>query len=86
LKLNDRIRIAPIIPRSAEQAEWLIIGESEGSFLFRKSDSDAQVEIPESFVEKVHRFSGTAAALVQLAGRLQWNSANQRWQTDAGKA
>ena len=80
LKLNDRIRIAPIIPRSAEQAEWLIIGESEGSFLFRKSDSDAQVEIPESFVEKVHRFSGTAAALVQLAGRLQWNSANQRWQ------
>lgn len=80
LKLNDRIRIAPIIPRSAETVEWLIIGEPDGSFLFRKSDSDAQVEIPAFFIEKVHRFSGRAAALVQLAGRLQWNSANQRWQ------
>jgi hypothetical protein len=80
LKLNDRVRIAPTIPRPAEQAEWLNIGESEGSFLFRKSDSDAQVEIPASFVEKVHRFSGTTAALVQLAGRLQWNSVTQRWQ------
>lgn len=80
LKLNDRVRIASTIPRSAEQVEWLIIGESKGSFLFQKSDSDAQVEIPASFVEKVHRFSGTTAALVQLAGRLQWNSVKQRWQ------
>jgi hypothetical protein len=80
LKLNDRVRIAPTIPRSAEQAEWLIIGESERSFLFHKSDSGVRVEIPASFIEKVHRFAGTTPALVQLAGRLQWNSVNQRWQ------
>jgi hypothetical protein len=80
LKLNGRVRIAPIIPRCAEPTEWLIIGESNEVFLLRKSDSDAQVEIPASFIEKVHRFSGTTAALIQLAGRLQWNSVNQCWQ------
>jgi hypothetical protein len=80
LKLNDRVRIVPLIPRKAEQAEWLIIGDSGGGFLFQKSDSGAQVEIPASFMEKVHRFSGTALGLVQLAGRLQWNSVNHRWQ------
>lgn len=80
LKLNDRVRIAPVIPRRAEQPEWLMVGDSGGALLFQKSDSDAQVEIPASFIEKVHRFSGTAPALVQLAGRLQWNSVNQRWQ------
>jgi hypothetical protein len=79
LKLNERVRIVPIIPRSAENVDWLIIEESAAGFVFRKSDSDAQVEIPASFIEKVHRFSGTAA-LVQLAGRLQWNSVGQRWQ------
>ncbi len=80
LKLHERVRIAPIIPRQAEQAEWLIIRNSDGSFLFQKLDSGAQVEIPASFIEKVHRFSGMTPALVQLVGRLQWNSVDQRWQ------
>lgn len=80
LKLNDRVRIAPTIPKSAEQVEWLIIGEPEGNLLLRKSDSDAQVEIPVSFIEKVHRFSGTTGILIQIAGRLQWKSVNQYWQ------
>lgn len=75
-----RVRIAPTIPKSAEQVEWLIIGEPEGNLLLRKSDSDAQVEIPVSFIEKVHRFSGTTSILIQIAGRLQWNSVNQYWQ------
>jgi hypothetical protein len=79
LKLNQRVRIVPIIPRSAQNVEWLIIEESAASFVFRKSDSDSQVDIPASFIEKVHHFSGTAA-LIQLTGRLQWNSVHQRWQ------
>jgi hypothetical protein len=79
LKLNERVRIVPIIPRAAETVEWLIIEEPAGSFVFRKSDSDAQIEIPASFIEKVHRFSGTTA-LIQLTGRLQWNSVHRRWQ------
>lgn len=60
-------------------AEWLVIGESDGVFFLRKSDSDAQVEIPTSFIEKVHRFSGNAV-LLQLSGRLQWDSVHQNWQ------
>jgi hypothetical protein len=80
LTLNDRVRIAPTIPRQAEQVEWLIVQDSEGSFLFQKLDSGARIEIPTSFIEKVHRFSSVTPALVQIAGRLQWNSVNQRWQ------
>jgi len=67
LKLNDRIRIAPIIPRRVEQAEWLISGDSQGTFLCQKLGSGAQVEVPLSFIEKVHSFVGAAPALVQLA-------------------
>jgi hypothetical protein len=80
VKLNDRVRIGPVIPRRAEQSEWIVKANAGGSLLFQKSDSDAQVEIPLSFIEKVHRFTGSPPALVQLAGRLQWNSVNQRWQ------
>jgi len=39
LKLNKRVRMAPVIPRRAAQAEWLVIGDSEGSFLLQESDS-----------------------------------------------
>jgi hypothetical protein len=79
LKLHERVSIPPIIPRQAEQAEWSIIRNSDGSFLFQKLDSGAQVEIPASFIEEVHRFYAMTPALVQLVGRLQWNSVDQRW-------
>jgi hypothetical protein len=36
-----------------------------------------RVEIPASFIEKVHHFGASAPALVQLAGRLQWISVGQ---------
>ena len=85
LKLHERVRISPIIPRQAEHVEWSIIRNSDESFLFQKLDSSAQVEIPASFIEKVNRFCGMTPALVQLMGRLQWNSVDQRWQLTSEK-
>lgn len=80
LKPYDRVRIEPIVPRHAEQTEWILQSNSEGCLVFQKVDSQRYAEIPASFIEKVHRFTGTAPALVQLGGRLQWNSVDQRWQ------
>jgi len=80
LKPYDRVRIEPIVPRHAEQTEWILQSNSEGCLVFQKVDSQRYAEIPASFIEKVHRFTGTAPALVRLGGRLQWNSVDQRWQ------
>ena len=80
LKPYDRVRIDPIVPRQAEQAEWILQSNSDACLIFQKLDSQAYAEIPVSFVEKIHRFSGTAPARVRLSGRLQWNSVAQRWQ------
>lgn len=80
LKVNDRVRIEPIVPRRAEQSEWILRSNSAGCLLFEKLDSMAQVEIPASFIEKVHRFGVSTPGLVQLAGRLQWISVGQHWQ------
>jgi len=81
LKPYERVRIEPIVPREAERADWIVQSTSEGNFVFQKADSHRYAEIPASFIEKVHHFTGSAPALVRLTGRLQWNSVAQQWQT-----
>ncbi len=80
LKTYDRVRIAPIVPRRLEQDEWILTSNPGEPLLFQKVSSMAQIEIPSSFIKKVHRFGGSTPVLVQLAGRLQWISAGQHWQ------
>ena len=79
LKVGERVRIEPIVPRRAEQAEWMLESNSDGCYVFQKLGASGRVEIPASFVEKVHRFGGGTPALVQLAGRVQWTSVGQKW-------
>jgi hypothetical protein len=85
LKVYERVRIEPIIPRYAERIEWIVESSSGGSFVFEKTGSQSRAEIPGSFIEKVHRFGSAAPALVQLTGRLQWNSVSRRWQVMSEK-
>jgi hypothetical protein len=54
LKPYERVRIEPIVPRAAEQADWIVQSTSEGNFVFQKADSQRYAEIPASFIEKVH--------------------------------
>lgn len=79
LKVGERVWIEPIVPRIAEQAEWIVESNSDGCYVFQKLGASGRTEIPASLIEKVHRFGSSTAALVQLAGRLQWTSVGQRW-------
>jgi hypothetical protein len=78
LRVGERVRIEPIVPRRAEQAEWMLESNSDGCYVFQKLGASGRAEIPVSFIEKVHRFGGSTP-LVELAGRLQWTSVGQRW-------
>jgi hypothetical protein len=79
LKVYEHVRIEPIVPRQAEQAEWMIESAVNGCYEIQKLGATGRIEIPSSFIEKVHRFGGNVPALIQLAGRLQWTSIGQRW-------
>jgi hypothetical protein len=74
LKVHDRVHISPIVPREHEQSDFRVVEDKGGYFIFEKLDSTRQVDIPKSFVEKIHKFSNSKPALVQLSGRVQWVS------------
>jgi hypothetical protein len=80
LKTGDKVRVQPTVPRSFEQSEWILEANSDSCFALRKPGSVARIEIPASFIEKVHRFGGSTPGLVQLGGRLQWISVGQRYE------
>jgi hypothetical protein len=79
LKIGERVRIEPIVPRSAEQSEWMRESHAGGCYSFQKLGASGKIDIPASMIDKVHRFGNSTPALVQLAGRLQWTSVGQRW-------
>jgi hypothetical protein len=85
LKIDDRVRISPIVPREHEQSEWIVERDEGDCFLFQKSDSQAGVEIPRSFIEKIHSFGNSKPALVQLNGRIQWVSTKRHWELFSDK-
>ncbi|MBI3403850.1 MAG: hypothetical protein HY046_00130 [Acidobacteria bacterium] len=80
LEPYDKVRINPIIPRSFEQSEWMLEPNSGELYRFKKLGCGAYVDIPKSFIEKVHRFGGTTPSLVELNGRLQLISIGHRWE------
>jgi len=80
LRTGARLRIAPIVPREHEQAEFSVEDDKGEYFALRKLDSSRQVDIPKSFIEKIHSFGNAKPALVQLSGRLQWISAKRNFE------
>ena len=50
LKVADRVRLAPIVPRLAEQSEWMLESSSGGCYVFEKLGASGKVEIPTSFI------------------------------------
>jgi hypothetical protein len=80
LTIGTRFRIAPIIPRQHEQTDFLLIQDKAQCYSFSKVDSLGQIDIPQSFIEKVHRFGNSKPALIQLNGRLQWVSERQNFE------
>lgn len=80
LKVYDRVRISPIIPKEHEQSDFRITEDKGTIFIFQKVDSMRYVDIPKSFIEKTHSFDNSKPALVQLIGRLQWVSAKRNFE------
>jgi hypothetical protein len=75
-----RVRIGPIVPRQHEQSDFSL-EEDKGKYLsFKKIDSARIVDIPKSFIEKVHSFGNSQPAIVELSGRIQWVSAKRRFE------
>jgi len=52
LKVNDRVRIEPIVPRRAEQSEWTLESNAGACFVFQNVDSMARIEVAVSFIEE----------------------------------
>jgi hypothetical protein len=80
LKVRNRVRITPIVPRDHEQSDFIVSEDKGEYFIFQKVDSMRYVEIPKSFIEKVHGFGNSKPALVQLSGRLQWVSTKRNFE------
>jgi hypothetical protein len=80
LEKYARVRITPIVPREHEQSDFMLIEDSGECFVFQKLDSQRYVDIPKSFIEKVHKFGDSKPALVQLIGRLQWVSIKRNFE------
>jgi len=80
LKKGARVRISPIVPREQEQSEFMLLQDNGECFQFEKLDSDRYVDIPKSFIEKIHKFGDSKPSLVQLSGRLQWVSMKRHFE------
>jgi hypothetical protein len=74
IKIGDVVRIAPIVPRVHEQSKFELKQDTGACFEFYKRDAQRTVDIPKSFIEKVHYFGDSKPGFVQLIGRLQWVS------------
>lgn len=80
LKVYDRVRTSPIVPREHEQVDFRITEDKGAIFILQKVDSMRYVDIPKSFIEKTHIFGNSKPALMQLCGRLQWVSAKRNFE------
>lgn len=80
LEKGTRVRIGPIVPRQHEQSDFSLEEDKGECFIFKKWDSTRQVDIPKSFIEKIHSFGNSQPAVVQLSGRLQWVSARRNFE------
>jgi hypothetical protein len=74
LNMGARVRISPIVPREFKESDFILEEITEECFVFKKADSTRQVDIPKTFVEKIHSFGNSKPARIELSGRLQWLS------------
>lgn len=74
LKVYDKVRISPIVPRVHEQSDFYLQEDTGPLYVFKKQDSLRTVEIPKSFVSSVHMLGSGKPAILRLNGRLQWVS------------
>jgi diguanylate cyclase (GGDEF)-like protein len=79
-RVGTKFKITPIVPRRHEQSDFLLRQIVGDCFQFEKMDSSRQVDIPKSFIEKVHKFGDTKPTHVQLSGRLQWLSVKRNFE------
>lgn len=75
-----RVRIAPIVPRVHEQSDFGLLEDKGKYLIFAKFDSQRVIDIPRTFIEKVHSVGDSKPAIVELSGRIQWVSANGRFE------
>jgi hypothetical protein len=74
LKVYDRVRISPVVPRVHEQSDFYVEEDKGLLYVFKKQDSLRSVEVPKSIIGSVHILGGGKPAIVRLTGRLQWVS------------
>jgi hypothetical protein len=74
LEKYAKVRIMPIVPREQEQSNFMLEEDKGEYFVFQKLGSGRYVDIPKSFIDKIHKFGDSKPALMQLIGRLQWVS------------
>ena len=80
LKVGFKYTLTPIIPREHERSEMILESCNEESLNFLKGDSGRHIEIPSSFIVKVHAFTGRRPGILELGGRLQWVSRKQHFE------
>jgi hypothetical protein len=74
LKLYDKVRISPIVPRVHEQSDFQVEEDKGLLYVIKKLDSLRSIEVPKSFIGSVHILGGGKPAILRLTGRLQWVS------------
>jgi hypothetical protein len=74
LKVYDKVRISPVVPRVHEQSDFYVEEDKGLLYVFKKQDSLCSVEVPKSFIGSVRILGGGKPAIVRLKGRLQWVS------------
>ena len=72
LKVYDRVRLYPIVPRVHELSDFCVEGQTDSLFVFKKLDSQRSVDVPKSLLSSVHRLGDAKPTIVRIAGRLQW--------------
>ena len=74
LKVYDKVRVSPVVPRVHEQSYFYVEEDRGQLYVLRKQDSLRSVEIPKSFIGSIQILGDGRPAILQLIGRLQWVS------------
>jgi len=81
LKVYDRVRLYPIVPRVHELSDFCVEAETESLFVFKKQDSLRSVDVPKSLISSVHCLSDGKPTIVRIAGRLQWVTQKKKFRS-----
>ena len=76
---KTHIRIAPVIPRFAEQDAFHVEKLDERTTVLEKHSTEETLDIPTIRISEILFYGDNQKPLVVLDGRLQWVSRIQRW-------